>query len=161
MPVMVYLITTNKTKSTPDNHVFPPEFLDLIFPQHPPPNGTHSQHPRCCDKPTHTLNKKTRKKHRKRKSEALKNRPQTGQTQQTKPKLTHTPIQRPRWQQKRTHTNTSTTLTAPPLGPSQPPYQHKCDRQKGAVKRGQKKNRPKEKSSKTPKYRSGPYSSQA
>ncbi len=36
-----------------------------------------------------------------------------------------------------------TTLTAPPLGPSQPPYQHKCDRQKGAVKRGQKKNRPK------------------
>jgi hypothetical protein len=121
----------------------PPAFLDLIFPQHQLPNGNNSQHPRRCDKPTHTIQKKTRKKHRKRKSEALKNRPQTDQTTQTNLTPIRTSTQRPKWQLKRTHTNPSTTLTAPPLGPSQPTYQPKCERQKGAVKRGQNKNPPK------------------
>jgi hypothetical protein len=122
----------------------PPAFLDLIFPQHPQPNGQRSQPPRRCDKTTRTIHKKTHKKHRKRKSEALQIRHRTGQTTQNNPKPTRTSIQPPRWQLKQTHTSNSTTLTAPPLGLSQPTYQHKCERQKGAVKTGQhNKNRPK------------------
>jgi hypothetical protein len=121
----------------------PPAFFDLIFPQHPQPNAHRSQPPRRCDKITHTIKTKTRKKHRKRKSEALQIRHQTGQTTQTNPKPTRTSIQPSRWQLKRTHTNNNTTLTAPPLGLSQPTYQPKCERQKGAVKTGQNKNRPK------------------
>ncbi len=63
--------TTRERDINPDTFEMPPAFLDLIFPQHQLPNGHCSLPPRCCDKPTHTINKKTRKKHRKRKSEAL------------------------------------------------------------------------------------------
>jgi hypothetical protein len=117
----------------------PPAFLDLIFPSHPLPNGQRSLPTRRCDKMTHTLQKKTHKKHSKRESEALQIRHRTGQKTQTNTKPTRTSIQPPRWQLKRTHTNNS-TFTAPPLGLSQPTYHNKCERQKGAVKRGQNKN---------------------
>jgi hypothetical protein len=129
----------------PNTYEMPPAFLDLIFPQHPQPTGHRSQPapPRRCDKITHTIKTKTHKKHRKRKSEALQIRLRTGQTTQTNPKPSRTSIYPPRWQLKRTHTNNNITLTAPPLGLSQPTYQHKCERQKGAVKTGQNKNRPK------------------
>jgi hypothetical protein len=119
----------------------PPAFLDLIFPQHPLHNGYRSQPPRRCDKITHTIKTKTHKKHRKRKSEAQKTRQRTGQTTQSNPKPTRTSIQPPRWQHNVPHTNNNTRLTAPPLGLSQPTYKHKCERQKGAVKRGQNKTR--------------------
>ena len=119
----------------------PPAFLDLIFPHHPQTNANRSQHPRRCDNTTHTIQTKTHKKHDKRKSEALKTRHKTGQTTQTNPTPNRTSIQPPRWQLKRTHTNNNTTLTAPPLGLSQPTYKHKCEKQKGAVRRGQNKTR--------------------
>ncbi len=107
------------------------------------PRATSLSPPRRCDKITHTIKTKTHKKHRKRESEALQIRLRTGQTTQTNPKPSRTFIQPPRWQLKRTHTKNNTTLTAPPLGLYQPTYQHKCERQKGAVKTGKNKNRPK------------------
>jgi hypothetical protein len=132
-----------KREINPDTYELPPAFLDLIFPQHPLLNGHHSLPPRCCDETKRTINTKTQKKHRKRKSEAQQIRHRTGQTTQTNPKPTRTSIQPPTWQHNVKHTNNNTTLTAPALGLSQPTYQHKCERQKGAVKRGQNKNRPK------------------
>jgi hypothetical protein len=121
----------------------PTAFLDLIFPQHPLTNSQRSLPPRRCDRMTHTLQKETHKKHSKRESEAQQIRHRTGQTTQTNTNPTRTSIQPPRWQLKRTHTNNNTSLTTPPLGLSQPTYQHKCERQKGAVKTGQNKTRPK------------------
>jgi hypothetical protein len=59
----------------PDTYEMPTAFLDLIFPQQTLPNGYRSQPPRRCDKITHTINTKTQKKHRKRKSEALPTNP--------------------------------------------------------------------------------------
>jgi hypothetical protein len=67
----------------PETHEMPPTFLDLIFPQRPLPNGQHSLPPQRCDKMTHTLQKKTHKKHSKRESEALQIWHRTGQTTQT------------------------------------------------------------------------------
>jgi hypothetical protein len=122
----------------------PPAFLDLIFPQHPLTNGHRSLPPRRCDKTTHTIKTKTHKKHRKRKNET-----------QTDKGPTRTSIQPPRWQHNATHTNNNTRLTALPLGVSHPTYQHTCERQKGAVKRGQSK-----KSSKATSYSFGQYSNQ-
>jgi hypothetical protein len=125
----------------PETHEMPPAFLDLIYPHHPQTNANRSQHPRRCDNTIHTIQTKTHKKHDKRKSEAKKIRHRTGQTTQNHPTPTRTSIQPPRWQLKRTHTNNNTTLTAPPLSLSQPTYKHKCERRKGAVRRGQNKTR--------------------
>ncbi len=141
MRVMADRPKHERKEINPDTYEMPPAFLDLIFPQHPQPNGYRSQPPRRCDKITHIINTKPHKKHHKRKNEAQKIRHRTGQTTQTNPTTTRTSIQPPRWQLKRTHTNNNTTLTAPPLGLSQPTYKHKCKRQKGAVKRGQNKTR--------------------
>jgi hypothetical protein len=119
----------------------PKAFLDLIVSQHPLPNGYRSsQPPRRCDNVTHTIKTKTHKKHRKRKNEAQEIRHTTGQTTQTNPKPTRTSIQPPRWQHNVPHTNNNTRLTASPLDLSQPTYKQMCERQKGAVKRGQNKN---------------------
>jgi hypothetical protein len=118
----------------------PPAFLDLIFPQHPLTNGHSSLPPRRCDNTTHTTKPKTHKKHRKRHKKTQQIRRSTGQTTQNTTGSTRTSIQPPKWQHDVTHTKHNTRLTAPPLGLSQLTYQHKCEKQKGAAKRGQNKN---------------------
>jgi hypothetical protein len=44
--------TTQQNEINPDTHVMPPEFLDLIFPQHLLYNGHRSLPPRRCDNST-------------------------------------------------------------------------------------------------------------
>jgi hypothetical protein len=84
-----------KEDINPETHEMPPAFLDLIFPQHPLPNSKRSLPPRRCDRMTHTLQKKTHKKHSKRESEVLQIRHRTGQTTQTNTNPTRTSIQPP------------------------------------------------------------------
>jgi hypothetical protein len=122
---------TKKNEVNPDKHVFPPEFLDLIFPQHPPANGKLSA-PRRCDTSPTQHNTTTRRKYRRR-SKKLRQNTEPNAQLLVDPAPTNRPTDDTYTQQVR--------ITAPPLRASQPTYKHKSENQKGQAKRRKHKTR--------------------